>query len=370
MRILRVAQTYYPDVAGGGAYHVHAMSRDQTAMGHDVTVLTLRRSADAPRQEGRDGYTVRRFEPTTSLLGNDVSAGLAREIWNADGFDVVHAHSHLYFATNIAALKRRLGETPLAITNHGLYSQSAPRWLFDLYLRTLGRATFDSADVVFCYTDTDRQRVREFGVDSEIAVVSNGIDRDRFSSEGVADERVRGDPAILFVGRLVEGKRPENAVAAFEHLVESYPSAHLTVVGEGPRRSTLETQVTDAGLDDSVSFLGHVEYDRMPAVYRGADVLVLPSAAEGFPRTVMEALATGTPVVATALDQLSTVTGRGLRTVPLDDVPSLAAAIDDVISESANREELAGEGRALVSERYDWNDTVRETTDRLAALVE
>lgn len=61
MHVLRVAQKCYPDVTGDGPYHVHAMSRDQTAMGHDVTVLTVRSDPSLPDREERDGYTIRWF---------------------------------------------------------------------------------------------------------------------------------------------------------------------------------------------------------------------------------------------------------------------------------------------------------------------
>jgi len=120
---------------------------------------------------------------------------------------VIHAHSHLYFATNLAALKRRVGDIPLAITNDGLFSQNAPEWVFDLYLRTVGRWTFNQADQIFCYTDEDKRRVRELGVRSPITVVSNGIDTERFTPEGSTSELIESDgPVVLFVGRLVEGK--------------------------------------------------------------------------------------------------------------------------------------------------------------------
>ncbi|WP_123538113.1 glycosyltransferase family 4 protein [Halosimplex salinum] len=370
MRILRVAQTYYPDVTGGGAYHVHAMSRDQAAMGHDVTVLTLRRSPDAPRREERDGYTVVRRDPTLNVIGNEISAGLVRELWGAKGFDVVHAHSHLYFATNVAALKRRVGETPLAITNHGLYSQSAPRWLFDLYLRTLGRATFDSADVMFCYTETDERRVREFGVSADIAIVPNGIDTGRFTPDGPSFDGVAGDPTILFVGRLVDGKRPTDALRAFERVYERHPAARLTFCGDGPLRDQLEREVDECGLDGAVRFLGHVSYDDMPSVYRAADVLVLPSESEGFPRTVLEALASGTPVVATALDQLLPLRDHGVETVPLGDAPAIASAIESLGIEGRDESPDGRSYHQFVADQYDWTDTVTETTDRLVALAE
>lgn len=139
MRVLRVAQHLYPDTKGGGQYHVHAMSRDQAAMGHDVTVVTTRVDESLPQVEETDGYTVVRLSPGVDILGNDISPSVTRYLFaQTEAFDLMHAHSHLYFVTNMAALRRRLDGPPLAITNHSLFSQSAPERVFRWYLSTLG----------------------------------------------------------------------------------------------------------------------------------------------------------------------------------------------------------------------------------------
>jgi len=355
MRILRVAQNVYPDQKGGASYHVHAMSRDQVERGHEVTVLTTRKQSGLPRIEQRDGYTVVRAHPGVTLIGNDVSPGVARHLWDsADRFDVIHAHSHLYFSTNLAALTRRLRGVPLAITNHGLYSQSAPEWAFDAYLRTLGRWTFDQADVIFCYTGTDEQRIREFGVGSRIEVVPNGIDTERFTPEGRESDLIDADgPVVLFVGRLVEGKRPGVAVEAVDRL--SGHDVELYVCGDGPLRSTLE-----ATASSRITFLGSVPYDEMPAVYRAVDLLVLPSRAEGVPRTIMEALSTGVPVVSSDLPQVRSAFGDSIVYVPGEDPDALAEAI---------RETLAGRREIDLDGQFSWERTVDETTAALERVA-
>lgn len=365
MRILRVAQKVYPDVVGGGSYHIHAMSRDQAKMGHDVTVLTVGTDTEQSHVEQRDGYTVVRYPSIAQPLGNAASSGVASFLANADEFDVVHAHSHLYFSTNLTALGRRLGSTPLAITNHGLYSQTAPEWLFDMYLRTLGRWTFDSADVVFCYTEEDRNRLRERGISTDIAVVHNGIDTDRFTPDGPVHDAIHGNPAVLFVGRLVEGKRPGDALAAFNQLRDRFPDSVLNICGEGPLRGDLEAEARQCGLADSVSFLGHLPYDEMPAVYRAGDVLVLPSRAEGLPRTVLEAMASGTPVVVSNLEQVAPVINdEAGETVPVGDVRGVAAALATILDapESYSPAET-------VAGHYDWSDTVEQTTAALENIA-
>jgi len=371
MRILRVAQKVYPDVTGGGPYHVHALSRDQADRGHDVTVATVATDGSRPSSERRDGYEVRRFSPTASLLGNDVSLGLARYLASASGFDVVHAHSHLYFATNVAAVRRRLGSTPLAVTNHGLYSQTAPRWVFDGYLRTLGRWTFNRADVVFCYTDEDERRLREIGVEAPVSVVANGIDETRFTPDGPRSDRIAPeDFVVLFVGRLVEGKRPRDAIDAVARLGRDVPDASLVLVGDGPLRGDLERYARERGVPDRVQFLGAVPYEDMPSVYRSADVLLLPSEAEGLPRTVLEGFASEVPAVTSDLDQLVPVVEQAGETVPVGAVPEFAAALRSLADDDARRPSLGAAGRRLVHEQFTWEQTVEETTARLEALGE
>ena len=364
MRILRAAQHVYPDASGGGQYHVHAMSRDQAAMGHDVTVVTTKAAASLPDAEKTHGYEIVRLPPGLTVVGNDVSPWMARYLWRHAGeYDVVHAHSHMYFATNLAAVVRRLGGVPLAITNHGIYSQSAPAWAFDAYLRTLGRWTLNQPDIVFCYTETDEARLRDLGVRSRIAVVPNGIDTQRFRPEGAESELITTEGlVVLYVGRLVEGKRPGDAVRAVARLRETRPGVELFLCGEGPRREEVVRLADELGVGDAVHFLGYLPYDEMPKVYRAGDVLVLPSRAEGMPRTVIEAMASGLPVVASDLEQVAPVVERAGVAVPVGDVAGFAAGLDGVL------EGAHGDPRAVAEEGFDWAETVERTTAVLEEL--
>jgi glycosyltransferase involved in cell wall biosynthesis len=367
MRILRVAQKAYPDVTGGGAYHVHAMSRDQAAMGHDVTLLTV---GDGPRREFRSGYEVRRHPSWGSVAGNDIAPGVAWYLTrHGNEYDVVHAHSHLYFSTNLAAAFRRLSETPLAITNHGLFSQNAPERVFHWYLKTVGRWTFDSADVVFCYTEVDEERLREYGVSTDVAVVPNGIDTERFTPDGEAHMAMPEGPTVLFVGRLVEGKLPGDALEAFAGVLEEHPDATLVFVGEGPLGEELEEEAESLGVPESVRFLGHLEYDEMPSVYRGADVLVLPSRAEGLPRTVLEAMASGVVPVTSDLPQVREVVDGCGETATVGNVDGFVSELSRLLGDEDGQAELGTKSRERVLETYGWTSTASQTTERCESLL-
>ncbi|MEY7849477.1 glycosyltransferase family 4 protein [Natrarchaeobius sp. A-rgal3] len=365
MRILRVAQKVYPQVKGGGAYHVHAMSRDQAAMGHDVTVLTIRRNPDQPHTEEQSGYTVIRYEPVVDVLGNEISPGLAQYLMDSGDFDVIHAHSHLYFSSNLAAARRRLnGDVPLLVTNHGIYSQNISRWIFEPYLRTIGAWTFNQADLVFCYSAGGKKRARSLGIKSEIEVVSNGIDPERFTPDGASFERIsEGAFAVVSPIRLVEGKRPIDVVKATERLKEKHPQIELYICGDGPLREELERYIRSQGLDDFIHLLGMVSYDEMPAVYRSADLVVLPSEAEGgAPRVLLEAMAAETPYVTSNLTHLAAELKELGGATEVGDLKGFSDQIASFIDDDTYRSRAGKRGRDVVLDEYNWQKTVKETT--------
>jgi len=165
---------------------------------------------------------------------------------------------------------------------------------------------------------------------------------------------------VLFVGRFVEGKRPGIAVEAFAEVLEEYPDAELYLCGEGPLQGELESQVAELEIGESVTFLGHVPYDEMPKVYRSGDVLVLPSRAEGVPRTVLEAQASGLSVVTSELEQIANIIDSRW-TVSIEDGEQLATVLNQRLSANLTEQER-------LSESLNWSDTVAKTTAVLEIL--
>lgn len=372
MKVLRVAQEVYPETVGGAPYHAHALSRDQARRGHDVTVLTTTQEGEEAGSEERSGYTLVRTEPTVTVLANDLFCGVSKRVLDPDEFDVVHAHSHLYFSSNLAALLGSFTDTPIVTTCHGLLSQRVPTWISKLHLRTVGRLTYDTADVTFCYTDTEKERLRELGVTTNIEVVHNGVDTDRFTPQGSQYERIRDEegPTVLFVGRLVDGKRPADVLDAFAAVHERHPAATLVFCGGGPLEDRIRQRADARGVADAVELLGDVPYERMPSVYRAADVMLLASETEGFPRTVMESLACGVPVVTSQLTQTASVVDRAGFSVEVGDVEGFADALERLLTDAELRAELGAVGRELIVERYDWTETVDRTTAVTETAVE
>ena len=367
MKILRVASNLYPSVVGGLGLHAHEMSRIQAQAGHDITVLTDRTDSGQPSFEDRSGYHIVRSNPSIRLFGNTISFSQVSpllEWW--DSYDIVHAHSHLFFSTFLCTLARKFRSTPLVTTNHGLVSQTAPEWLQRLYLPTIGRWIFRTADAVICYTEAERDRVVGLGVPPDkIHVIHNGIDTSVF----VPSDSSSPGKQILWIGRLAPGKGVEYLLKGFEVFSRKFPEYVLIMVGRGPLKDDLTRMIQKMGLEDRVVLRDFISNEELPALYRDSSLFVLPSLEEGVPRTILEAMACGRPVVCTALPQLvDIVSGCGIL-VPARDAGAVADALSTLVSDPALARDFGRAARAKVASNFSWDDTVARTLDLYASLV-
>jgi glycosyltransferase involved in cell wall biosynthesis len=108
----------------------------------------------------------------------------------------------------------------------------------------------------------------------------------------------------------------------------------------------------------------------MPKMFRTADVLLLPSRAEGFPRVVMEAMASGTPVVCTDLDQIVDVVSGAGAIVEWGDTEGMCTAVKRLLNNDKIREEYGRNGRKIVEAEFSWSETVEETSRELLELCQ
>jgi glycosyltransferase involved in cell wall biosynthesis len=368
LRVLRIVTDAYPEVLGGGALHAHLMSKRQSEIGHQVVMVTSDHGDETrPREEHRDGYTIKRHHEWGRPFGNSITPGLVRTLVDReDEYDIVHAHSHLYFSSNVAAALARVNDVPFVITNHGLVSQTAPAWTQRLYLPTVARFTLNSADRVFCYTTTDHDRLRQRNVTAPISVINNGIDCTQFRPDRGTDRRNQ----LLFVGRLNESKGVDRLFDAFVGLSEDLEDVTLEIVGEGPLYECLSEERSKHGLEDRVNLAGRLPNHELPRVYNESSVFVLPSSNEGMPRTVLEALACEVPVITSALPQLEPVVDGAGFTVPRGATHALETAIRRLLRDATLREDMGTRGRKRTVEHYSWENTVRETTREYYQVID
>ncbi|HEY3420760.1 MAG TPA: glycosyltransferase family 4 protein [Methanomassiliicoccales archaeon] len=368
MKVLRVASDIYPDTPGGLGIHVHEMSKQQSKMGYDVTVVTSMTPSNKKRYEERDGYKIVRLPTPVRMLGNSFQIGLVTYLLqNRSKFDIIHAHAHLFFSTNIAALIRRTGGPPLVITNHGVYSTSASKTLQDLYFPMVGIPTLKTADAILCYTEPDKETILKFGVrEDRIRVIHNGIDASLFTPAASKPEI----PQVLWMGRMVKGKGLEFLIEAFRDLKNKGIVFKAVLVGKGPDREKVDQSLLQYGLKDQVRVIENVNQESAVQLYRESTVFALPSNHEGMPRTLLESMSSGTPFVCTDLPQLvDLAVGCGL-TAKYGDVAGIAAGLEAYLTDRKLVEEQGMFGRQKVLDHYSWKETVAKTVGVYHELVD
>jgi glycosyltransferase involved in cell wall biosynthesis len=191
--------------------------------------------------------------------------------------------------------------------------------------------TLRAAHRVFTVGAPLRDAAIDLGVaPGKVGVLDRGVDRTRFcyAPPGLARQRLglpADRPIVLWVGRMVPVKGVDVLLESWSAVSHAPSHPLLLLIGDGDDRRALTRQA--ARLGDSVRFLGAVEHDALPDWYRAADCVVLPSRSEGIPNMLLEALACGTPFVASAVGGVVTLRDDESSTVPPDDVAALTAAL-------------------------------------------
>ena len=274
---------------------------------------------------------------------------------------LVHARSAK--ARFLAPLAARLARVPVALqTVHGWSFNNAVdrrRPLF-VALERLARRLCDATVLVSQQDLAEGAALRVLppaaGARGEVLVIRSGIDlgavapldaaaRQAFrAAHGVPDAR----PVVSLVQRLSPPKTPLVFVAALPAILRERPDAHAWIVGDGPLRASVERAAAEAGVLERLAFLG-LRKD-VPAVLSASDVAVHSSIREGLPRVVLEALAVGTPLVATAVGGVPDVVDHGVNglLVPPEDPLALARAVLATLADPAGAAGRARAGRAAV----------------------
>jgi glycosyltransferase involved in cell wall biosynthesis len=328
-----------------------------------------------PRREVRHGIEVRyprflsipRFlKPLDGVFLLLTVAVAARRLRRTFDFDRIDAH--LAFPDGWAAvhLSRWLG-VPVAVTLRGHDINDLPR--FPMRRRQVA-STLRRADAVFAVADALRDGAIELGaVPERVRTVGNGVDPERFAPMDRLEARRRlGQPPegrlLLSVGHLVERKGFHHVVRALPRVRAEHPGARLVIVGapgeEGDSTAALRTAIREAGVEDAVTLAGAVPNEELGPWYSAADVFCLASEKEGRANVLLEALASGTPVVATGVWGTPEVVSSDAVGYLVDatDPETLGAALAKALSAEWNRETIAAHARG-----FSW-ETTAETVDR------
>jgi len=362
LRIAVVSQAYHPAV-GGVTEHVDATVRVLRARGHEVTVVTSRFPRCGPDQPGvlRIGRNV--VIPYNGAENNmTVGMGLPRRlagIFERGRFDVIHTHCPL--SPVLPLLTLRLARCPVVGTFHSSVSSDIPFRMFRGALLPLYRRI----DQTLAVSETARQCVQRY-FPGPLEIVPNGVDHDRFRADLPRLERFDdGVRNILFVGRFDPRKGLPDLMHACSELAREGLEFRLILVGDGQLRGQVE-RLAHGPLEGRIHFEGKVGHERLPRYYASADIFCSPArGGESFGLVLLEAMASGVPIVATDLAGYRTVLTHGNEGLlaPPRNPAALASALRRLLTDSPLRARMGARG-IETARAYGWERIV----DRLETI--
>lgn len=372
MRVVMVIQKYYPFV-GGAERQLQQLSARLKARGVEVSVLT-RRYENLPSFEMVDGVPVYRL-PAPGPKPLAAAAFIVSALWRIRQIrpDIIHAHELLSPATVVLYGKRLFGGHAVAKVlsggDRGDIHKIVTRFGGSARIRTL-RENLDGFIAVSHEVEAELEGI---GIPAEKRFyIPNGVDMKRFSPIPAEDKaRLRADlglgsasPIVIYVGRLHPLKRVDLLLDAWPAVRAEHPNARLLVIGTGPEETALRQRGAEG-----VDFLGQKE-DVIPYL-RAADAYVLPSAREGLSNSLLEALATGLPAIATAVSGTPDVIRHeqeGLL-IPANDGSALQSALLRLLGDASLRARLGAQGRTQIEAHYSMDAAVERVMELYEDLM-
>ncbi len=313
------------------------------------------------------GYPVHNIEIQRRInpFSNLKSLWSLYRLMKRERFDIVHVHTPV--AAALGRVAAWMARVPVVIyTAHGFYfHDNMARWLRRLVIwveKLLGQMTH----LVFTQSQEDAVNAVREGIcsGSKVTCIGNGVEISRFMARPEGARMSLGltahDKVVGFVGRLVGEKGILELMEAMRPVVRAIPEAKLLIVGDKlnsdrdrKTRQLIANLLARHNLAPHVLFTGFIE--EVPKVMSALDLFVLPSHREGMPRTIIEAMASGKPVIATNIRgcREEVVPGLNGLLVPVNDPASLAVAIISLLSDPKLARQMGDEGRRRARELFD-----------------
>jgi phosphatidylinositol alpha-mannosyltransferase len=353
MRILIVSDTYYPH-PGGVPEHIYHTSIELLKLGHQVTIL-------APSINGDENYTyppVIRIGKGIPVIANRSHSRLAvgigiqkkvKRVMENGNFEIVHIHG---FSPNLPLLALKYSRSKNIATFHAAYDKNL---LYKITKRGL-MPYFDKIDKKIAVSRVARRSIQMF-FPGTYKIIPNGIDINRFNPEIEPIFSLKNGPTILFVGRFEQRKGLKFLIRAFPSIARKVPGARLIIVGRG----RLSLKIPES-IRNRVIIKTNVSPANVPRYYATGDVFVSPATGnESFGIVLLEAMATGKPIVASDIPGYKCVMEdecEGIF-VKKEDPDALSDAIINLLENPQLRETMGERGREKAL-KYSWNKIVKQ----------
>ncbi len=356
LRVCYVVGYFYP-LQSGAERQALEQGTELVRQGHEVHVVT-RAVRGLPRDETVRGIQVHRWVQVIErgpLFAFSFVWGVVRALQKLrKRVDVVHTHQALWEAVATGASRRVLRRIPTIVqpASSGYFGE-AEELLRTKGNRLLRRLILANRCFAAISNDIEREWLSLGVPPARVHRTTSGVDTSRFHPDGGSAwrDRIPCGPRVVFTGRLHPQKNLDLLIDAWPGVRAAVP-ATLVLAGEGAERARLESRLQSQGLGDTVILPGAV--DDVADLLRAADVFVLPSVAEGMSNSLLEAMASGCPIVASDIGgnrDLIQDGGNGVLVAP-DSAARWSQAIVRMLNDREFARRMGSAAAATIAERY------------------
>jgi 1,2-diacylglycerol 3-alpha-glucosyltransferase len=375
MRIAMMTDVYKPHVSGITNY-ISLNKEYLEKAGHQVFIFTF---GDLDFADDEDRVVRSPGLPLTDT-GYYLSFRYSRRAKALlQTMDLVHVH-HPFLSGRLALNYCRPLRIPIVFTNHtryDLYAQAylplLPEGLSDTFLQTYMPTFCQAVDLVISPSAGMGEVLKKLGVSTPIEIIPNGVDLRLFRIEcqDCRQDFGFGENDLLFIysGRLGPEKNLDFLIRAFAGTAEAIKNAHLLIVGGGPEEEPLKQLAAHTGASNRIHFTGMQPYDELPRYLSMGDAFVTASVTEVHPLSVIEAMATGLPVLGIhSVGVGDTVEDGVTGLLSSQDQAAFAAQLTRLCMDSALRRRL-GSAAQKISEKYAIEHTTQVMLKRYERLM-
>jgi glycosyltransferase involved in cell wall biosynthesis len=372
MRLLLI-NSEYPPIGGGASNATAHIAQRLADMGHETLVVTSRFDG-LPHEEKLGNLTIYRIP--SMRRKQDRSGALEQLIflftasfWVSSLVSRLRPHATLAFfgvpSGMIAYLLKKVFNIPYVVSLRGGDVPGFRPYDFRKYHKVLApilQVVWRNASSVVANSKGLRDLARAFDSRFDIPIIPNGVDLALYSST----EREWAPPLILSVGRLVYQKGFDLGIRALARL--KHLDWQWCIAGDGPELDALKSLAREQGISDRVTFLGWQSREELIQCYKQSNLFLFPSRHEGMPNAVLEAMASGLPIIASRIsgnEELVLHERTGLL-VETENLDALTSALREFIQDRARRQKMGAASRQRVDEFYGWENTAKQ----YAALLE
>lgn len=385
MRILFVVGAYPPsDKHGGPPITNHCLAKALKKLGHEVFVLTTdingkERLDVVSGNTEWDNIGVRYCRWIKSPIPIH-SPELGRELRKiGSNFDIALISSAWNSYGLSASKSCRKTDLPYIMYPHGSFDRTRLRrscFKKKVFWKLFDKHIYNRANGVVALTESEANQLQAMEVKSPITVIPNGVLSKNISTSQSKSELQKNfcdlidHSFILFLGRLEQIKGIDILVKAFAQIHNDFPSHTLVLAGPNERghRQEIEELIKQYNLFDSVLFTGHVDGSVKQSLLHCAEAFVLSSYGEGLPMSVLEAMATGIPVVISDKCHIPEVQTSNAGVIVSCDPHSVANGLRKVLADPSAREIMGENGKHLINEKFTW-EKVAAATETLCKQI-